>query len=155
MNPGWMLSIAPKRMREGFPGHERVAFRLWVFKGGASRYVVENADSKDWELVSSLYCREETLRNLCKLGLDAENYFSVRIERGIKWKTDVVVRDRIVMFPKAKDRPVILTALAEQCAVLLTLDRVDFQKSVGGQFYAMAIRTPGDWLIELRDKGLI
>lgn len=122
---------------------------------GASRYVVENADSKDWELVSSLYCREETLRNLCKLGLDAENYFSVRIERGIKWKTDVVVRDRIVMFPKAKDRPVILTALAEQCAVLLTLDRVDFQKSVGGQFYAMAIRTPGDWLIELRDKGLI
>ena len=122
---------------------------------GASRYVVENADSKDWELVSSLYCREETLRNLCKLASDAGNYFSVRIERGIKWKTDVVVWDRIVMFPKAKDRPVILTALAEQCAVLLTLDCVDFQKSVGGQFYAMAIRTPGDWLIELRDKGLI
>jgi hypothetical protein len=60
-----------------------------------------------------------------------------------------------VIFPKAKDRPVVLSALAENCDVLLTLDRADFHGKLGAQFYAILIRTPGDWLLELRDQGII
>ena len=37
-------------------------------------------------------------------------------------------------FPKAKDRPVVITALAAEAAVLLTLDRTDFHVRWGGKF---------------------
>jgi hypothetical protein len=40
-------------------------------------------------------------------------------------------------------------------SVLLTLDRAAFHGKLGDQFYAILIRTPGDWLLELRDQGLI
>ena len=46
---------------------------------GASRYVIENAKKHRWQLVSSHYCREETFRNLSKLGAAAEEYFGVLI----------------------------------------------------------------------------
>jgi predicted nucleic acid-binding protein len=122
---------------------------------GASRYIVKNAQAEKWELVSSHYCREETVRNLNKLGVDAEHYFAEALDGNVAWKTDTVSSDKIVIFPKAKDRPVVLSALAENCDVLLTLDRADFHGKLGDQFYAILIRTPGDWLLELRDQGLI
>ena len=54
-----------------------------------------------------------------------------------------------MVFPVVKDRPVLVTALAEKCEVLLTLDRADFHEKLGGQVYGMLIRTPGEWLSEV------
>jgi|GEM_PF-2279065 len=40
---------------------------------GASRFIIEEAKARDWQLISVLYCREETRRNLHKLGGQAEH----------------------------------------------------------------------------------
>ncbi len=117
---------------------------------GASRYVIENAKKHRWQLVSSHYCREETFRNLSKLGAAAEEYFGVLICKRIKWVPDTLTTDKIMLFPKAKDKPVLLSAIAFNCETLLTSDRTDFHGKLGKQFYGMSIRTPGDWLLELR-----
>jgi hypothetical protein len=70
-----------------------------------------------------------------------------------KWSSDTLTIEQVVIFPKAKDRPVLLSALATDCEALLTLDRADFHESLGRQFYGMAIRTPGEWLMERRKAG--
>jgi hypothetical protein len=37
--------------------------------------------------------------------------------------------------------------------VLLTLDRADFSRLLGGRFYGLAIMTPGMWLSREREAG--
>jgi len=120
---------------------------------GASRYIVENSRKHKWEIVSSHYCQEETVRNLGKLGSAAEKYFDDTIRKQIKWVADTLTSDKIVIFPRAKDKPVLLSALATNCIALLTLDRTDFHGKLGKQFYGLAIRTPGEWLGDLRRTG--
>jgi len=39
---------------------------------GASRLVLEEADDNEWRLMTSLYCIEETRRNLAKFSSEAE-----------------------------------------------------------------------------------
>ena len=63
--------------------------------------------------------------------------------------------DDIIVFEKAKDRPVLISALACKPDALLTLDRADFHDRLGRQFYGIAIRTPGEWLMEQREAGLL
>jgi hypothetical protein len=60
-----------------------------------------------------------------------------------------------LLFPKAKDRPVVLAALASEADYLLTLDRHDFQGLLGHRVYSVSIRTPGDFLVEERDRSVI
>jgi len=122
---------------------------------GASRYIVEEAKAMDWALVSAYYCREETKRNLHKLGEDAMTYFSSHLDRRIDWRLETLAADAIVIYNKAKDKPVLISALSITPDVLLTLDRADFHDRLGSQFYGIAIRTPGEWLTEQREAGLI
>jgi hypothetical protein len=63
--------------------------------------------------------------------------------------------DRPLVFPKAKDRPVVISALAARCAWLLTLDETDFHGNLGREIYGMRIATPGQFLIEQRQAGLL
>jgi hypothetical protein len=63
--------------------------------------------------------------------------------------------DKALVFPKTKDRPVVITDLASQSAVLLTLDRMDFHRVLGTEVYGMAVRTPAEFLIEQRRIGAI
>ena len=59
---------------------------------------------------------------------------------------DVFTVDRPAVFAPAKDRPVLFGTLA--CAdVLLTLDREDFEKLLGSDFYGFAILSPGSFLM--------
>ncbi|HKK19372.1 MAG TPA: PIN domain-containing protein [Opitutales bacterium] len=122
---------------------------------GASRYIIESAAEQHWQLKSAHYCREETLRNLKKLGAGAEAFFSKSLDRKIDWQLNALTTDDIIVFEKAKDRPVLISALACKPDALLTLDRADFHERLGAQFYGIAIRTPGEWLMELREQGLI
>ncbi|PXA04610.1 hypothetical protein DDZ13_05405 [Coraliomargarita sinensis] len=122
---------------------------------GASRYILESANDYDWNLISAHYCREETSRNLCKLGESAQDYFDKHLDRLIDWQLNALTADDIIVFEKAKDRPVLISALASKPDALLTLDRADFHNRLGRQFYGIAIRTPGEWLMEQRDTGLL
>ena len=63
--------------------------------------------------------------------------------------------DRPLVFPKAKDRPVVITALAARCEWLLTLDETDFHGNLGREIYGMRISTPGEFLMERRQAGLL
>ena len=122
---------------------------------GASRFIIEEAKAQGWELISAHYCREETRRNLNKIGVDAETFFTQQLDRRIDWRLDVLTSKDIIVFDKAKDRPVLISALSVKPSALLTLDRADFHDRLGNQFYGIDIRTPGEWLMEMRELGLI
>ena len=91
------------------------------------------------------------MRNLSKLPLAATHEW-VRLRRGLVIVDDVVSSDQAVVFAASKDRPVLLTALASSDA-LLTLDRQDFAKFLGSQFYGLRVRLPFEFLHEERAAG--
>jgi hypothetical protein len=45
--------------------------------------------------------------------------------------------------------------LAARASWLLTLDREDFHLRLGRHVYGMALATPGEFLLDLRAKGLL
>jgi predicted nucleic acid-binding protein len=122
---------------------------------GASRFVCVRGKGFGWELLTSVYCRNETLRNIPKLGNDAVAAWNDAVEPGLRLVTDVVSLEKVLVFEKAKDRPVLVSALAAQCEVLLTLDRTDFHNALGSRIYGMKIRTPAEFLLEQRASGAI
>lgn len=122
---------------------------------GASRFILEGAKENGWALLSAHYCREETLRNLDKLGAGAKQYFEKHLDAQIDWQLNALTSVNIVVYEKAKDRPVLISALSVKPDALLTLDRADFHNRLGQQFYGIEIRTPGEWLMEQREAGLI
>lgn len=123
---------------------------------GAARYVMHNAAMHGWQLITSGYCVEETRRNLPKIGDTAAVVWRERILPLLQICPDALsMGERAMVFPKAKDRPVVISALAAQAATLLTLDRTDFHGALGKEIYGMGIRTPADFLMELRKAGRI
>ena len=61
--------------------------------------------------------------------------------------------DKALVFRKAKDRPVLLSALGAEADCLLTLDGTDFQKVIGAHVYGMEVSTPGLFLLAQREAG--
>jgi hypothetical protein len=61
--------------------------------------------------------------------------------------------DKPLVFPKAKDRPIVITALAARSDWLLTLDEGDFHTKLGREVYGLRIATPGEFLLEQRAQG--
>jgi len=68
------------------------------------------------------------------------------------WR-ETLVHDRPLLFIKTKDKPILLTALAEQCDVLLTLDRQDFSDFLDTSVYRLWVRTPASFFAHERDQG--
>ena len=66
-----------------------------------------------------------------------------------------VVLDKPFVFPKAKDRPVVVTALAARAEWLLTLDERDFHGKLGREVYGLRLATPGEFLLEQRVRGIL
>lgn len=122
---------------------------------GASRFVIQTAKAQGWALVTAPYCIEETERNVPKLGPNATRTWRRTIAGALALVPNELVLDKVLVFPKAKDRPVLISALAAKADALLTLDEGDFQKVIGSQVYGMPVRTPGGFLVELRASGLI
>ena len=65
---------------------------------------------------------------------------------------DVLTLDLPAVFPVAKDRPILFSALA-WADVLLTLDRGDFGKLINQPFYGLPILKPGSFLEQERAAG--
>lgn len=105
--------------------------------------------------MTSGYCRNEVLRNLPKLGDPAISAWEIVVEPRVRLVSDVLALDKILVFEKAKDRPVVISALAADAGVLLTLDRTDFHHTLGPQVYGMSVRTPAEFLMEQRNLGRI
>ena len=77
-----------------------------------------------------------------------------RLEPQLSIVADVVSLDRALVFPVAKDRPVLVTALA-WADVLLTLDRADFVNLLGSSCYGMPIMLPSEFFTRERTAGRI
>jgi predicted nucleic acid-binding protein len=120
---------------------------------GASRFVFHHARSLDWQLLSSAYCVEETERNVRKLGPKAAPYWHTTLLPCLTLVPIELAFDKVLVFPKAKDRPVLLSALGAEANVLLTLDEADFRKVIGGQVYNLMVRSPGQFLCDQREAG--
>lgn len=101
--------------------------------------------------MSSPYALSEVMRNLVNLPAVATAEW-VRLRQQLKIVDDVVSLDRPVVFFASKDRPILFTALAWSDA-LITLDRVDFAKFLGGEFYGLRVRLPFNFLEEERAEG--
>ncbi|MCF6313761.1 MAG: hypothetical protein L3J39_15055 [Verrucomicrobiales bacterium] len=95
------------------------------------------------------------MQNLHKLPGQAPHVWRDDIKPILEIKPDALTLDKLLVFPKSKDRPVLLAALAAKADVLLTLDREDFQNTIGNAIYGMNIRTPGAFLMDQRATGLI
>ncbi len=122
---------------------------------GASRFVFLRAKVQGWHLLSSPYCVEETERNVRKLGPRAAPCWRASLLPDLALVPTELAFDKALIFPKAKDRPVLLSALGAEADVLLTLDEADFQKVIGFQVYGLQVRSPGQFLIDQREAGLI
>lgn len=122
---------------------------------GASRFLITRAMALEWELVSSAYCAEETKRNVAKLGRTAVVAWSNKVKPRVRFHATGLVLDKPLVFPKAKDRPVVIAALSLAADWLLTLDETDFQQKLGREVYDVRIATPGEFLLEQRSLGLL
>lgn len=120
---------------------------------GGSRFVISEAPARGWTLVTADYCIEEVHRNLPKLGASASGAWHQVVVPTLEFTTVRLALDRPLVFPKAKDRPVVITALAARCQWLLTLNQSEFHGNLGSEIYGMRIATPGEFLMNLRDKG--
>jgi hypothetical protein len=118
---------------------------------GASREVFRLAPGHGWLLVATPYVVLEVLHNLPKPAVSASADW-IRLRNELVLVDDVLTLDRPAIFPVAKDRPILCSALA-WADVLLTLDRSDFGALLGHEFYGLAIRTPGAFLEREREAG--
>ncbi len=113
---------------------------------GASRAVLEWAASNRWTLRTSDYNIAE-VRNLPKLGDPAGRDWTERIlpRVGVGPGAPILPSEWSDRVP-AKDLPVILSAVADRCDVLLTLDRKDFGALMKSPPRGMRVCTPGEFL---------
>lgn len=86
------------------------------------------------------------MRNLSKLGEDAvENWAEIR--KAVVFGADALTSERPLLLTAGKDKPVLISALAAECDVLLTLDRGDFGLLLNTEVYGMRVETPRDFLL--------
>jgi predicted nucleic acid-binding protein len=118
---------------------------------GASRALFRHAAPQRWTLISTSYVNEEVLTNLPDFPAAATAEWA-RLRLQLLVLDDVLTSNRPVVFPVAKDRPVLLSAAA-WADVLLTLDKGDFAGLLGHSFYELRIMRPGQFLSSEREAG--
>jgi hypothetical protein len=104
-----------------------------------------------WDLLASPYVVRELENNLYLFPSAATTDWQ-RLHGQLIIINDIVTVDRAVIFPAAKDRPILFTALAH-ASVLLTLDRADFGELLGNNFYGLPILSPAAFLDRERRAG--
>jgi predicted nucleic acid-binding protein len=119
---------------------------------GGSHAVCDLAARQGWRLLTSNYVVQETEKNV-RLRLPSETQGEwKRLKPLLEMMTDVVTFDWPVVFPAAKNRPVLFTAAAT-ADVLRTLDRADFGPVMAAGFYGLPVMRPGDFLRRERAAG--
>lgn len=111
-----------------------------------SRLITEIAPERDWRLISASYCRTETSRNIGKLGTEAVLIWP-GMQPKVEWVPNALTSRKPLPLTASKDKPLLISALAAKCEVLLTLDKGDFGILLGTRVYGMRVSTPRDFLI--------
>ena len=119
---------------------------------GASRAVFELARTQRWQLLAGDYVLREVERNVReRLPAAAKGEWRM-LRRELAVVQDELTYPWPVVFPAAKDRPVLFTAAAV-ADVLLTLDRTDFGAVMAAGFYGLPVMKPGNFLRRERAAG--
>ena len=119
---------------------------------GGSHAVCDLAAAQGWRLLASNYVMHEVEKNVrLRMTAPAQAEWQ-RLKPRLEVVPDVVTFDWPVVFPAAKDRPVLFTAAAT-ADVLLTLDRADFGPVMAAGFYGLPVLRPGDFLRRERAAG--
>jgi hypothetical protein len=111
-----------------------------------SLLVAEIAPERGWQLTSSAYCRAETTRSIGRFAAGAGLYWE-KLRGQIVWVPNALATSGPQILTAAKNRPLIMSALAAGCEVLLTLDTRDFELLLGTQIYGMLVTTPRQFLV--------
>ena len=115
-------------------------------KKSLSRLITEIAEERRWNLVSAVYCRAETVKNLAKFSPQATAHWH-NLQTRIEWVTNALTTKRPLRLTASKDKPVLISALAAKPDVLLTLDARDFALLLNTEVYGVFVTTPRDFLI--------
>lgn len=118
---------------------------------GASHEIFRLAPDYDWVLVATPYVISEVLNNLIDFPASASAQWA-KLRADLFLLDDVLTLDRLAVFPAAKDRPILFSALA-WADVLLTRDTGDFGALLGRSFYELQVLTPGGFLRRERNAG--
>ncbi len=81
---------------------------------GASHFIVLAASGQGWTLLTSPWCVEETDRNVRKFDAKAVSVWRTFLQPALTLVPTELAFDRALVFPKAKDRPVLLSALGRK-----------------------------------------
>lgn len=100
---------------------------------------------RGWHLVSAIDCQAETNRSISKLGPEAAAT-RPKPRRKIEWVPNALSTTRPLLLTASKDKPVLISALAVSCDVLLTPDKGDFGILLGTTVYGMMVCTPREFL---------
>ena len=111
---------------------------------GASREVFRRATANRWLRTTTPYAIDEVMRHLPDCPIEASSDWAA-LRPQLLVMDDVFTPDMPVVFPVAKDKPILFGALA-WADVLLTLDRGAFQTLLGNSVYGMPVLTPGAFL---------
>ncbi len=130
-----------------------VLFAACGSEKGASRELCRLAPLNGWTLMATPYVLEETERNLPKLSIAVNDAWQT-LKPELALRDDVLTLHQLAVFPVTKDRPVLFSALA-WADVLLTLDRNDFTKLLGNEFYGLPVLKPGTFLERQRTAGIL
>lgn len=117
---------------------------------GASRALFALAPRNGWILLATPYVLGEVVTNLDHFPAGATRDW-LKLRPQLEIVDNVLSLDWPAVFPVAKDRPILFSALA-WANVLLTLDQADFGP-LGGQFYHLRIRSPAAFIQEARRAG--
>lgn len=112
-----------------------------------SRLIVTVAVESDWELFTAFYCRDETNRNIRKFPPKAAKAWK-GMQGDITFTPNALTSNRPLLLTASKDKPVLISALAAKCDVLLTLDTGDFEVLLDTDVYGMLVTTPRAFLLE-------
>lgn len=118
---------------------------------GASHEIFRLAHNHDWVLIVTPYVISEVLNNLTEFPASAIAQWA-KLRADLFLLDDVLTVDRPVVFPAAKARPILFSALA-WADVLLTRDTGDFGAILGRSFYELQVLTPGGFLQRERSAG--
>ncbi len=107
-----------------------------------------------WTLVVTPYVVDEVACNLDRVPSAAAPQRWREIGAGLVVRPDVLTLDRPIVFGPSKDRPVLFGALA-WADVLLTLDKGDFGRFIGGSVYDLLVFSPALFLGREREAGTL
>ncbi len=120
---------------------------------GASRFIIENAATNNWQILVSPYVLAEVKTNL----LDLPSSWIAEWQRfrsKFRVVPDVLTLPHSVVFSAAKDKPVLFSAYAS-AEILIVLDKTDFAGVIADGFYGLKVMLPGAFLRNIRDSGTL